>query len=133
MVVVAQNAAVEALAGACMLYTSAGNLWTIQNSAATFEVSPGDTHTPGVTLYDLRSPLGVPPAALSSSAPAEGGVIHLAGQVQVPPSLLAARRFKQERAQLRAAISSAGQVMIVGVVDGCSSTWYLLLVTSTAV
>jgi hypothetical protein len=47
-VVVARQAAVEALLAECMLLCTNGNLWCIQNSCGTFEVAPPDAHKPQV-------------------------------------------------------------------------------------
>ncbi len=61
-------------------------------------------------MYDLRSPLSVPPAALSAlpsldaaaSATAAGGIAGRLphGAAQLPPSLLSHRRFQQQRTAL---------------------------------
>lgn len=83
-------------------------------------------------LYDLRSPLGVAPAALSPlqqqslpattavAAPAAASqqpasslgakVLSAFGQTPLPPSLVAARAFAASRAALRAKVARSGQV-----------------------
>jgi hypothetical protein len=79
-----------------------------------------------VPLYDLRSPLGVAPAALTAShpqpqpggadaqaAPSHHLLLKAVGaltEAQLPPSLIAARAFATSRAQLRAKVASSGQV-----------------------
>lgn len=80
-------------------------------------------------LYDLRSPLGVAPAALTTTPqpqpalpdpPAATASHHLLlkavgalADAQLPPSLVAAKAFAANRAQLRAKVASSGQVGIV--------------------
>ncbi|GFR52308.1 hypothetical protein Agub_g14845, partial [Astrephomene gubernaculifera] len=63
---VAERACVEGRLGEC-LPAGEGDvrLWGLQNEGATFEVATAGTHLPAGPLYDLRSPLGVPPAALT--------------------------------------------------------------------
>lgn len=81
-----------------------------------------------VPLYDLRSPLGVAPAALAASKPQPlpGGADAHAGpshhlllkavgaltDTQLPPSLIAAKAFATSRAALRAKVASSGQVCV---------------------
>lgn len=48
VVVVHQRAAVEALLSECMLLCTHGNLWCVQNSVGTFEVSSAESHQPEV-------------------------------------------------------------------------------------
>lgn len=87
-----------------------------------------------VPLYDLRSPLGVAPAALTRlqaqpSAAAAGGagdthsaaasqlLLKAVGNLQdtaLPPSLLAAKAFAASRTELRAKVASSG---LVGTAD----------------
>eukprot|EP00798_Chlamydomonas_sp_ICE-L_P025166 gene25166-10797_t len=59
---------VEARVGDCLLLSSDGNLWCVQNSCSTLQVSAPEVHLPEVAMYDLRSPLGVPPVAATSDA-----------------------------------------------------------------
>jgi hypothetical protein len=70
-----------------------------------------------VALYDLRSPLGIAPAALkplqqptagSSSSSVQG--ISPFTYNPPPPSLQAARLFAAQRALLRAKVARSGQV-----------------------
>jgi vacuolar protein sorting-associated protein 13A/C len=122
VVVVAQQVVVEATLGECMLLAANGNLWCIQNSVATFEVAPAEGHRPTGLLADLRSPLGMPPAALltlqQQQQHLQGEEVVVAGGMgpqrgpSLPPSMLAARLFKQARAEKRALVSSAGQVRL---------------------
>jgi hypothetical protein len=81
-----------------------------------------------VPLYDLRSPLGVAPAALTGghvqSLPDEHHstthsnashsllvkAVSALKEVPLPPSLIAARAFSASRADLRAKVASLGQV-----------------------
>ena len=132
VVVVAQEVVVEATLGECMLLAANGNLWCVQNSVATFEVAPAEGHRPIGLLADLRSPLGVPPAALATLQQQQqllqGGDGVIAGALgpqrgpSLPASMLAARLFKQARAERRALVSSAGQVGKGGWESGIRGT-----------
>jgi len=79
---------------------------------------------PQVPLYDLRSPLGLAPAALTplqNSTPAATAgqqasssglmpkLLSSFGQLPLPPSLLAARAFASSRAALRSKVARLGQ------------------------
>lgn len=46
----ALQAVVEAALGSCMLLSSAGHLWSVNNVAATFQAAPSDVHKPQVRL-----------------------------------------------------------------------------------
>lgn len=97
-----------------------------------------------VPLYDLRSPLGVAPAALTPSHPQPqpgGPDAHAAAshhlllkavgaltEAQLPPSLIAARAFAANRAQLRAKVASSGQVGRSLLV--CCSLFFVLVRTA---
>lgn len=86
-----------------------------------------------VPLYDLRSPLGVAPAALTHAPQPQAAVpdAHAApaghhlllkavgalAEAQLPPSLVAAKAFAASRAQLRAKVASSGQV------GPCTGVW----------
>ncbi|MEW5298732.1 MAG: hypothetical protein WDW36_001820 [Sanguina aurantia] len=59
-----ERVVVEAALGSCLLMCAHGNLWGVGNVGCTFEVSEADQNLPTAQLYDLRSPLSVPPAAL---------------------------------------------------------------------
>jgi hypothetical protein len=67
-----------------------------------------------VALYDLRSPLGIAPAALKPlqqpavSSSAQG--ISPFSYNPAPPSLQAARVFAAQRSSLRAKVARSGQV-----------------------
>lgn len=97
-----------------------------------------------VPLYDLRSPLGVAPAALtpvhhqpsSAVATASHLLLKAAGaltEAPLPPSLVAARAFAASRTELRAKVASSGQVCHLSHVDDCllpvSCTGHALQVT----
>jgi vacuolar protein sorting-associated protein 13A/C len=87
-------------------------------------------HALQVPLYDLRSPLGVAPAALMQSPQAHAMVPaaahHASGksgnllaaavsaltQMPLPPSFVAARAFAADRAALRSKMAQSGQVCV---------------------
>lgn len=78
-----ERALVAATLGQCMLLCAAGNLWAVGNCASSLVCGTPDGHLPeGWLLRDLRSPLGVAPAAL-------------------PPPISAAEQARQRQQQLQ--------------------------------
>ncbi|GLI59136.1 hypothetical protein VaNZ11_000961, partial [Volvox africanus] len=125
---VAVRACVEARLGECLLLAEQGTLWAVQNAGATFEVSPAGQRLPAVHLYDLRIPLGVPPAALTplpQLLPTAAAVVPLelvreaslplGVASELPPlSLLCQQRYMRSRSALiRRAMSQAFQLPCV--------------------
>jgi hypothetical protein len=94
---------VEGQLGECLLSGGGGALWALQNGCGTFEAAPPGAHVPRVPLYDLRSPLGVLPTALTplggaAAGGSEGGAIVPAAAANgLPPSLRVQRRFLEQR------------------------------------
>jgi hypothetical protein len=102
-----------------------------------------------VPLYDLRSPLGVAPAALTASKqqPLPGGADAHAGpghhlllkavsaltDTQLPPSLIAAKAFGTNRAALRAKVASSGQVCLCMLTPATCLSLHALLAGSQQV
>ena len=79
-VVLAMQVAVDALLAECMLLSTCGNLWCVQNSCGTFEVAPPDSHRPQVRN----------PAVLSHLFLLSCLVLHLTSP---PPALSVAMLF----------------------------------------
>ncbi|GIL84681.1 hypothetical protein Vretifemale_13310, partial [Volvox reticuliferus] len=132
---VAAHACVEARLGECLQLAEQGALWAVQNAGGTFEVSPPGQHLPAVHLYDLRIPLGVPPAALTplpELLPTAAAVVPLellreaslplgAASESPPLSLLCQQRYIRSRSALiRRAMSQAFQLPCVEL----SKVWW---------